>query len=255
MRFLPFASRLLLTSCCALSLAACATTSTQSVPVETVSDQNLRNTVYSLTNKTYSAEDIELLRTTYEADTTNIFATIRYAHALRSQKKYKQAKDILLPLYNAENPYPVIQAEYASILLDMKAYKGAEKAVNKAINQEPNDPYAHNLLGNILSTQERHDEAEIAYRHALEHWSGNKVPVLNNLAVSLMGQGKFDDAAETLEQAKEIEPDSYDIERNLRIVNALRETEYEIKGKKEKLKAERAENAPPVPTEKPDKKE
>jgi Flp pilus assembly protein TadD len=253
MRFFPFAYRLLLTSCCAISMMGCATTTTPAPKTapEAVTEQTLKNTVYSLTNAKYTEEKVELLKTAYEADTANLASSIRYAHALRSQKKYKQAKDILLPHYNAENPSPVIQAQYAAILLDMKAYKGAEKAVNKAIAQDPTDPYAYNLLGNILSTQELHDKAERAYRTALDHWSGNKVPVLNNLALSLMGQGKFDDAAHTLEQAKEIDPDSYDIERNLRIVNALRETEYEIKSKKEKLKAAREKNAPPPPGMKP----
>ena len=52
---------------------------------------------------------------------------------------------------------------------------------------------------------------------------------------------------QVLKEAKDLDADNRQIERNLRIISALQETEYEFHGDGQKLKE------PPVPISKPEK--
>ena len=83
---------------------------------------------------------------------------------------------------------------------------------------------AYHMLGIALDAQGEHQPAEDAFRKGLEFWQGDPAPILNNLGLNLAAQGFLDEAAEVLRKALATSPNREEIERNLRIVSALRES-------------------------------
>jgi len=69
-----------------------------------------------------------------------------------------------------------------------------------------------------------HEEAERAFRKALDLWEGDPTSIMNNLALNLASQGHLDEAAEILQKARDVSPNRTEIERNLRIVTALQQS-------------------------------
>ncbi len=53
-------------------------------------------------------------------------------------------------------------------LNDLKRYEEAEVAYRKAIELNPSDAIAYSNLGNLLGDLKRYEEAEVAYRKAIE---------------------------------------------------------------------------------------
>jgi Tfp pilus assembly protein PilF len=95
----------------------------------------------------------------------------------------------------------------------------AEVILRQILAIAPGTAVAHHHLGNVLSGQERLDEAAIAYRNAFIAFQNDLAlnPLLpevhNNLGVMLLDQGKYDEAANWFRQALQLRP-SYALAHN-----------------------------------------
>lgn len=82
----------------------------------------------------------------------------------------------------------------------------AEKVARAAIRANPRNAHAHDLFGTILSEMNILPEGEWHFRSALE-LSSPQVPLLTNLAVNLMRQGRHEEADAMFAKAHEVAPE------------------------------------------------
>ncbi len=80
-------------------------------------------------------------------------------------------------------------------LLDLKEPAAAERHFRNAVELDPSRPGGWTNLGVALDRQERHDEAELAFRKAyeLEQASGDDVSAFVNLAVCMRHKGALEE--------------------------------------------------------------
>lgn len=207
----------------ALMLAACQTTGSTGASAGKASDPVdaalQRAAVEGRTGATDSLPSIERL---YKQDSNNPAIAVRYARALRENGRMTRAAMVLNPLI--ENPKTKtvgVVTEYAAVQASMGNYEAAEKHARAAVLQDQNSAEAYHVLGIALDAQGFNKQAEVAFRKALDNWSGDPSPVLNNLGLNLAAQGFLDEAISTLRRAAALAPNKTEIERNLRIVQAL----------------------------------
>ena len=81
----------------------------------------------------------------------------------------------------------------------------AEKVARAALRANPRNAHAHNLFGTILSEMNNLPAGEWHFRSALE-LSGPQAPVLMNLGLNLMKQGRIDEADTAFARAHELAP-------------------------------------------------
>ncbi len=176
------------------------------------------------------------LESTYNRNPKNLEAAINYARELRYAEYLNRAAIVLSPFARGEDPTGAAKVEFAAIQIALGNYTAAEDYAQKAIAQNNNNYEAYHYLGIALDSKNMYEQAEQAYREALEHWKGNPTVVMNDLALNLAAQDKVEESAELLEKAAALAPDDKEIERNLRIIHALLQTHTPL---------------PPKPAEKP----
>jgi Flp pilus assembly protein TadD len=81
----------------------------------------------------------------------------------------------------------------------------AEKVARAALRANPRNAHAHNLFGTILSEMNNLPSGEWHFRSALE-LSGPQAPVLMNLGLNLMKQGRVDEADTSFAHAHDLAP-------------------------------------------------
>jgi Tfp pilus assembly protein PilF len=81
----------------------------------------------------------------------------------------------------------------------------AEKVARAALRANPRNAHAHNLFGTILSEMNNLPSGEWHFRSALE-LSSPQAPVLMNLGLNLMKQGRVDEADASFARAHELAP-------------------------------------------------
>jgi Flp pilus assembly protein TadD len=93
-------------------------------------------------------------------------------------------------------------------------HKEAEAAYREAIRLRPDDPKAHNNLGNALYYQGRHKEAEAAYREAIrvQH---DYPDAHSNLGDALSDQGRYPEAEAACREAIRLRHDYPEAHSNL----------------------------------------
>lgn len=208
---LRLASLALLT-CSALALAACGSTGANNAPTTAVQADPGR-------------ESLSSLERAYKKNPDDVSVAVRYARALREDDRLSRASIIIAPFAkNDRKPSAAAKTEYAAIQAGLGNYKEARDFSTKAIALDKNAYQAYHIQGIALDATGDHAKAEDAFRKALELWQGDKTPVLNNLGLNLASQGFLDEASEVLRQALAESPNRGEIERNLRIVDALRES-------------------------------
>ena len=217
---------LTMTTC--VILAACAGTGTTGPNATDTSgkiDAALRKAADETSASGAQGENLGYVEKMYKRDPAKAENAIRYAVALREADAANKAAIVLAPF--ADDPKSPVEAkqEFAAIQLALGNNQKAEKYAQKAVLQNPDDAKAFHFLGIALDAQGKHPEAERAFRKALDMWEGDPVPIMNNLALNLSSQGFLDEASEILTKAKTIAPGRIEIERNLRIVNTLRQSE------------------------------
>ena len=153
----------------------------------------------------------------------NASNAIRYARQLRREGDFTKASAVLSPFVNDPAASAEIKSEYAALQLELGNYAAAIKYAQLALALKPEDPQAYQMLGIAQDAQADHVGAEASFRKALAMWKGDKIPVMNNLALALANQNKVDEAVAILQEAKRLDPSRVEIERNLRIISTLNE--------------------------------
>lgn len=179
-----------------------------------------------------AGEAVQLYERLYARNSGDVGITVKYAEALRKSGMPQQALTVLSPLAESQmKAKPAILVEYAAANIAVGRFMHAQHALDKFYAMDKKKiadkdefmPQAFNLHGLILSTSGHHEEAEAKYREALAAWLGNPSVVMNNLALSLAQQGKFDEALDFLEQAqRHSAPDQQGMhDQNLALVEKL----------------------------------
>jgi Flp pilus assembly protein TadD len=171
-------------------------------------------------------DTLALLESVYKRNSTDPKAAINYSQALRHAGRFNRASMIIAPFASDDNAQTKV--EFASVKTGLGEYTAAESIARQAIELDPEYGKAHQVLGIALDTQGNYEEAEESFRTALEHWIGNTSSVLNNLGLNLAAQGKLQEALEVLNDALDRSPNRVEIERNLRIVNTLYQSQPQI---------------------------
>lgn len=221
----------LLSAVLTLSLGACVTD--QAAEESGKFNAVLEQATHDAFMKGQVKESTELLGQLYKRNSDDPKIALRYAGALRANDQLYRAALVLAPFVKKDTVLEdnmlksAIQTEYASLQAAMGNYAIAEEHARRAIVTAPENGKAYHVLGIALDTQGFHKQAETAFRKALETWSGDPGPVMNNLGLNLAAQGFLDEASETLRKAYAASPGRVEIERNLRIVTALQKKPFE----------------------------
>ncbi|MCD8563259.1 MAG: tetratricopeptide repeat protein [Alphaproteobacteria bacterium] len=216
----------LLSSVCLL-LGACAsggTGSSMSTDSEQRIDQALARAANSAQSSGESSHSVGILEKLYNRNPKDEGVALRYASALRDAEYYNRALLVLAPFAEKESSSSLVKSEYASVQLALGNYPQAEQYAQKAIIQDETNAQAYQALGIALDSQEKYVEAERSYRKGLDYWKGDPTSIINNLALNLASQDYLEEAVELLEKAKAVSPNRPEVERNLRIIQALLET-------------------------------
>lgn len=249
-------ARLILLSSVCLILGACGTTGSTTGQMSEDSDRidsALNRAATSAQNSGEGSQSVALLEKLYNRNPKDEGLALRYASALRDAEYYNRALLVLAPFANDDKSSAEVKSEFASTQLALGNYPQAEQFAQKAILQNDKNAQAYQALGIALDAQNMYPEAERAYRKGLDNWTGDPTPIINNLALNLASQEYLEEAIELLEKAQAVSPDRPEIERNLRIINALWETKKMSTSPREsdRLKAKAATSDAPKPDKKP----
>jgi len=214
------------TALCSLMLFGCQGESAQKLRYQQALESRQQIT------QSNAGEAVQLYERLYARNSGDVGITVKYAEALRKAGMPQQALTVLSPLAESQmKAKPAILVEYAAANIAVGRFMHAQHALDKlygldkknAADKEDYMPQALNLNGLVLSASGHHGEAEEKYRQALVSWLGNPSVVMNNLALSLAQQGKFDEALDFLEQAqRHSTPDQQEMhDQNLVLVEKL----------------------------------
>jgi Flp pilus assembly protein TadD len=221
---------LLLSAAACLSLAACSTTGSTTgtsgdYDREAKIDSALDRAANSAALQGETNQSLGYLERLYKRNSNDPVTATSYAKALREADYLNRASAVLAPFANAPEGPAEAKAEFSAIELAMGNHKSAERYAQQAVLMDDTNFKAYQYLGIALESQGNHPAAEKAFRKSLELWQGDPTSIMNNLALNLAAQGFLDEASEILQKAKTISPDRIEIERNLRIVTALQQSE------------------------------
>lgn len=220
--------KILLMSISLLALSACQTTAERtqkqdrSDEITQAIGRAAERTATSFSSN--RSQSIDVAERRYKKDPEKESYALDYAIALREQDYLNRASMVLSPFARAEESNKETRVEYVAIQLALGNYSIAEEYAQKVILEDEKNADAFHYLGISLEAQSMHKEAERAFRKSLEYWEGDPTPIMNNLALNLATQGFVEESVEILEKAKTLSPDRADIERNYRIISALKET-------------------------------
>ncbi|ACP22063.1 probable adenylate class-3/4/guanylyl cyclase (plasmid) [Sinorhizobium fredii NGR234] len=106
-----------------------------------------------------------------------------------------------------EKPTPLAYAISAQLLAQQGRYDEAFAAIDRAMKLAPNDPDNHVSMARVLNATGHAAEAEQQVRLAMRIDPHPPKATLRMLAVSLFSQGKYNEAADTLERVIEKKSD------------------------------------------------
>jgi len=205
-----------------LILASCQTSGTATTATSQV-DQALERAANE--SRSNGQESLPLLEKMYKRNPDDTDIAVRYSRALREANRLSRASIVIAPFArNERKPSAPAKTEFAAIQVALGNYEVAQEFASKAVAMDAGNYQAYHILGIALDAQGEHKPAEAAFRQGLDIWQGNPTPILNNLGLNLASQGFLDEAAEVLRKALETSPNRTEVERNLRIVSALRES-------------------------------
>lgn len=186
-----------------------------------VIDRALAKAAATGTNNASKTQSLYAAERAYKQAPNDIGPAIAYARSLRQEGLARRGLLILRSHLTSNPDHAEGLSEYAACNLAIGQYQEAESAARKAVVTAPKFYKAYHVLGVALDAQGFHKQAEVAFRRGLEHWEGDPVPILNNLALSLAAQGYLDESLSILRRAAASAPNRTEIERNLRIISAL----------------------------------
>lgn len=217
-------STLALCALVSLSLAGCATTSSGTASSgSTGLDSALETAAAKAAASGKNAEALALMEKYYARNTENPEVALRFAKTLRANGELNKANLVLSPFAKGDKVTQPILSEFAMLQMDRGEFKAAEATARRLIKLDEKNYEAWQVLGISLDAQAFHEQSETAFRKAIELCDGDKVPLMNNLALALAAQEKTDEAIEILREAKRMAPNRTEVERNLRIISTLNE--------------------------------
>lgn len=160
----------------------------------------------------------------YKKRPSDVKHALPYAIALREADYMNRAAIVLAPFADDPDAPADVKSEYAAIQLELGNYIQAENAARRAIKEDPESFEPYHYLAITLDAQGQYETAEGYYRTAMKTWKGDPTAVMNNLALNLATQERLSEAITVLEDAQALQPERDEIERNLRIIRALKET-------------------------------
>lgn len=209
---------LMLLSGTALALTSCGTANSKGPATsKTVEQQAVQSG---------GGESLSSAEKAFKKNSDDAGAAIRYSRALREAGRYSRASIVISPFAKDDRkPSAAAKSEYAAVQVALGNYDAAADAARKSISMSDKSWQAHDILGIALDAKGDHANAEKSLRKALEIAPPEQqTAILNNLGLNLAAQGFLDEAAETLRKALATAPDRAEVERNLRIVSALRQS-------------------------------
>ena len=209
---------------CVFALGACQTTGTTPDNRSAKIDNAMQRAALNANRSGNAGKSLTVLESIYKRKSNDEQAAIDYAAALRRNDYINRASIIMEPFATDANASSASKTEFAAIMLAKGDYKLAESYAQQAIRIDDSNAEAFHYLGVSLDAQSEHEKAERAFRKALDLWEGDPTSIMNNLALNLASQGHLDEAAEILQKAREVSPNRMEIERNLRIVTALQQS-------------------------------
>lgn len=254
-RFLPTRKKtfLFFSMLLSLGLYACQTAPTNS---ENAHYGHVDNALHKASEKAAKSgkqlQSLSYQEKLYSRNSDDPQIALDFATALRQNDFLLRADTVLKPFADKDSSSPDIHSEYAAIKLAQGQFKSAQKYAWRAVKKDDKHARAQHYLGIALDAQDKHEAAEKSLRTALELWDGDPTTVMNNLALCLTAQNKLDEAQDILEQAQAIDPNKIELERNMRIVKALKESSsYTYKKSEKDAEDVEALDAVPVPNVKP----
>lgn len=209
------------------ALTACGTTSKPldtTLPVTRPITEQIKSSIDSELLYGETRDSLSSAESAYTGNSKDAEAIVRYGKALREAGDTRKARTLLQQVSDNTQVGTLANAELSAAYLSEGSFSLAESSAKKAIKQDGKNYRAWRNLGNALDAQEKYKEGEAAFRKSMELWKGDdKVPVMNNLALNLAAQGYTDQALTLLYDAKKIDPDRVEIERNIRIIRTLSE--------------------------------
>ncbi|NCT40513.1 MAG: tetratricopeptide repeat protein [Alphaproteobacteria bacterium] len=220
-------NKTILMASCVFALGACQTTSSTSTPPQSRSskiDNAMQRAAISAKRSGNANKSLSVLEQIYKRNSNNEQSAIDYAAALRRNDYVNRASIIMEPFATDPEASSASKTEFSAIMLAKGDYKLAERYAQQAVTRDETNPEAYHFLGVALDAQSEHEKAERAFRKALDLWDGDPTSIMNNLALNLASQGHLDEAADILQKAREVSPNREEIERNLRIITALQQS-------------------------------
>jgi Flp pilus assembly protein TadD len=205
-------------------------------------------------------EALALYKRLYSESRGDEDVALNYAQLLRKTGKPQEAMEVLHLFvhdrrgnlwFDAE---PVMLNEYAAASIEVGDFPMAEKILDAVLNNKSATAFhadAHNLRGVILDAKGEHKEAEQHFRDALDGWKGDDSSVMNNLAICLASQGRFDEALVTLRQALVKAPHKPEIASNIQLISDLKKSVAPEKAKARVKKPHKKKVAKPAPAAEP----
>lgn len=204
-----------------LMMTGCATTGGANVKA----DATKKVLAQQMENQTVS-DSLPAAEKAYKNNPDNVNNAIRYSRALRNAGRLSRASIVITSFAKDDRkPNAAAKTEYAAVQIGLGNYDAAAEAARKSLSMNDKSWQTYHLLGIALDAKGDNANAEKALRKALELAPPEQqTAILNNLGLNLATQGFLDEAAETLRKALATAPDRAEVERNLRIVSALRQS-------------------------------
>ena len=170
-------------------------------------------------------QSIETLQKKFKSGKYTADEAVSFVHLLRRDGQAQESLRVANIALKRKDADARLITEMAAAHIALGQFETAEDKAGKILSQpelKTLHPEAAHLMGIAVDAQGRHKDAEIFLRQALDGWTNDPAPVMNNLGLNLASQAKFDEALNTLRRALLLSPERAEIAENITIVSALR---------------------------------
>lgn len=160
-------------------------------------------------------------RRLFERDPQDVAALVGLARNLRISGQAREAIRTLKDTMAKQGEKGELLLELGKAQLAASLIGDARETLAAAQEKLRENWQTHAVLGIVLDRLDDHDAAAAEYRKALK-LSPNNIPVLNNLALSLVQAGKLDEGISVLEKLAHGERSTMQVRQNLALLYGLK---------------------------------
>ncbi|MFO1242469.1 MAG: tetratricopeptide repeat protein [Rickettsiales bacterium] len=164
---------------------------------------------------------IDLYKQAIEVSKGGVEGHLALSRVYLEQGHRTQAKDVLLQAKKLQPNNPEVNLRLGKIAINRNEPKDALGYFEAGLKDLSGNVDLLNGKGIALDMLGRHEEAQIEYRQALSDGNGNFPFVENNLAMSCIMTGKYNEAIDVLQGIKNVE-DSPVMRQNLALAYGLK---------------------------------